>query len=281
MNLKQLLNEFSTHKESVQLVFNLLKEISRLDQNRMENLFKLKAQVLKLEKIIKQIEQGGSHIQNIADWVSQYKRTLETAAEGIRKRFGTELEQELKKLGIPLLGQYPELKAGLFTIELDFDKWKVTLWYGPKQERLSQHPLSTSKIAIQLEKEKKKLGSQLSEEQLLVKLREAYHRASGMKHGDPAPIIKVLAEMSYLLQKPRFLQDPRRENYRSYSRADFSYDLFRIRKLQSNTLFVSKLHLTVATRAHTRNRSGFLWVPDDESGKGTTYSHLHFEEGTK
>ena len=281
MDLEQLLREFSAHQQSVQSVVKLLKEISRLDQNRMENLSKLKAQVTKLEEIIKQLGQGGSHVQNLADWVSQYKRTLETTAEEIRKRFGTELEQELKKLGLSLSGQYPELKAGLFTIEVDFDQWKVTLWYGPKQERLAQHPFSVRKITSQIEKEKQKLGSQLPEEQLLEKLREAYHRASGMNRGGPVPIIKVLAEVSYLLQRPRFLQDPRRENYRSYSRADFSYDLFRIRKFQSNTLFASKLHLTVATRAHTKRRSGFLWVPDDESGKGTTYSHLYFEEGTK
>jgi len=184
-------------------------------------------------------------------------------------------------LGLSLSGQYPELKAGLFTIEIDFDRWKAVLWYGPKQERLGQLDLSVKKIASRIEKARQQLGSQLPEEELLLKLQEAYHRLPSAKRGEPAPIIRVLSELSYLLQNSRFLQDPRRENYRSYSRADFSFDLFRIRKFQSSTLFPSKLQLTVATRAHTRRRSDYLWIPGKEDGNGTTYSHLQFEERTK
>jgi len=282
MNLEQLIRELQEQQKKTQTIIKLLREISRLDQNRNENLLKIKQRIKKLNNMVKSFKPRETSIRDLTNWISQYETTeIKHAEEKIRKQFGVELEKELGKLGLSLSGQYPELRAGLFTIELDFDQLKVTLWYGPKQERLVQHPLSVSKIASQIEKEKQKLGSQLPEEQLLEKLREAYHRASGMKHGEPAPIIKVLAELSYLLQSPRFLQDPKRENYRSYSRADFSYDLFRIRKFQSNTLFPSKLRLIVATRAHTRGRSNFLWVPDDENGRGTTYSHLQIEEGTK
>ena len=281
MNLEQLISELQKQQKKVQSIIKLLREISRLDQNRNENLRKIRQAIEKLNHVVNIFKQAEISVHDLTNWISQYQSEVKSTEEKIRKQFGVELENELGKLGLSLSGQYPELKAGLFTIELDFDQWKVTLWYGPKQERLGQHPLSVSKIASQIEKEKQKLGSQLPEEQLLEKLREAYHRASGMNRGGPVPIIKVLAEVSYLLQRPRFLQDPRRENYRSYSRADFSYDLFRIRKFQSNTLFASKLHLTVATRAHTKRRSGFLWVPDDESGKGTTYSHLLFEERTQ
>jgi len=281
MNIEQLITKFQEQQKKVQTTIKLLREISRLDQNRYENLQKIRQAIEKLNHVLNSFEQGVIPVQALTNWISQYQSEVKRVEEKITKQFGVELENELGKLGLSLSGQYPELKAGLFTIQLDFDQWKVTLWYGPKQERLAQHPFSVRKITSQIEKQKQKLGSQLPEEQLLERLREAYHRASGMKHGGPVPIIKVLAEMSYLLQSSRFLQDPRRENYRSYSRADFSYDLFRIRKFQSNTLFTSKLHLTVATRAHTRRRSDFLWVPDDENGRGTTYSHMQIEEDTK
>ncbi len=113
-----------------------------------------------------------------------------------------------------------------------------------------------------------------SAEEFLKKLREAYSRVAEANPNDPAPIISVLTELSYLLQSPQFRQDPRRENFRSYSRADFSHDVYNTRQLKV-------LNLTVATRAHTKRRMDFLWIPDDESGRGTTYSHLHFRETTQ
>jgi hypothetical protein len=130
-----------------------------------------------------------------------------------------------------------------------------------------------------IEKAKKELGSGLNEEELLQRIHSAYYRVVGGKRGEPAPIIEVLAELAYLLQSQKFRQDPRKENYRSYGRADFSYDLYRVRKYQSSNL--SRLRLNVATRIDTRRRANFLWVPDDESGKGTTYSKLVFEEAEK
>jgi len=261
-------NELEDHKKNIQTIFKLLNEISKLHQNRDEKLPKIRQAVNQLNYSVNSFKQKG--IYKLMNWVTQYESYIKSAEEKLRKRVGVELESELQTLGISLSGQYPELKAGLFTIELDFDQWKATLWYGPKQERLTRLPLSASKIACQIKTEKQKLGSGLSEEKLLEKMRNAYYRATGMRDGNSVPIIRVLSELSFLLQDSRFLQDPRRENYRSYSRADFSYDLYRIRKISSS------LHLTIATRAHTRRRADFLWVPNDENGEGTTYSHLEF-----
>jgi DNA-binding transcriptional MerR regulator len=279
MNTEQLIKIFYDHQKNIQSIVRLLREISRLDQNRNENLPKIKQAISRLNDVANSLK-GDTLVQQLANWMSQYESKVKNTEEEIRKRLGAELEKELEKLDLPLSGQYPELKAGLFTIELDFDQWKAVLWYGPKQERLVQCPLSVSKIASLLQEEKEKLGSQLPEEQLFEKLRDAYYRVAE-KGGGVVPIIRVVAELSYLLQSKRFIQDPKRENYRSYSRADFSYDLFRIRKFQMHSFFPSRIYLTTATRDHTKRRSDFLWVPDDENGKGTTYSHLRFEEERK
>ena len=284
MNLEVVLDKLSKHQRNVQSAIKLLREISRLDKNRMENLPKLRTRLVKLEEFLINLDKNQDYVLNLKDWINQYKSVLKDTANQIQRKLGIELEEQMKNLGLSLSGQYPELKAGFFTIELDFDNQKATLWYGPKQERLSQCPLTATAIAKQIEKAKKELGSKLNEQELLEKVRSAYYRVvemKGVKKGEPVPIIEVLAELAYLLQSQRFRQDPRRENYRSYSRADFSYDLFRVRSHQINSLFPSKLHLKTATRAHTRRRSDFLWVPDDESGKGTTYSHLAFKEVEK
>lgn len=281
MSLDQLLKELSTHKRNIQSIYKLLSEISRLDKNQVENLTKLKARLDKLEETMKNIERE-SYVQNLKEWIKHYKSILEDTTNRIKRQIGVELENQLKNLGLALSGHYPELRAGLFTIELDFDKWRAVIWYGPKQERLSECLLSTSAIVKQIERVKKELGSGLKEEELLKKLSDAYNRVAGVeKKGEYVPIIKVLTELAYLVQNPRFHQDPRRENYKSYSRADFSYDLFRIRRYQVEAFFPIKVQLKVATREYTRQRTDFLWVPDDENGRGTTYSHLLVEEVQK
>lgn len=278
MDLTQLSGAFTAFKKNVLSADKILKEISRLDQNRIQNLSQLKVRAAKLEGILQRLSLDADPREALSNWASRYKQALMDSEEQLRVQFGAELEQELKKIGLPLSGQYPALKAGLFTIEPDFDKGQATLWYGPKQERLDKCHLTASKVANRIEKAKRQLGSGLSEDEFLKKLQRAYSRVAESQYHEPIPIIKVLAELAHLLQSSRFYGDPRRENYKSYSRADFSYDLFRVQRSEPHILLSKKFQLVVATRVHTKQRQDFLWVPEDESGKGTTYSHLQFKE---
>ena len=273
MDLKQILEDLTTLKKNISSTAKVLKEISGLEQNRIQNLPKLKVRLTKLDEIIKQFGQGIVYREVLFEWANQYKQDLLNSEEEVKKQFGIELEQELKKTGLSLSGQYPELKGGLFTIELFFDKGLITLWYGPKQERLAQCRLLSHEVASNVEKFRQHLGSHLDNDTFLKKLREAYFRATDTKQGEPSPISSVLAELAFLLQSQQFRNDPQQNNYKGYSRADFSYDLFRIRQAVNKNL-----HLTVATRAYTRRRQDFIWIPDNESGKGTTYSHMQFKE---
>jgi len=273
MDLTHLLEELKIYKKKDVLTLKLLTEISRLDQQREQNLPKLKKRLIKLDEAIKQFYQYKNLNEGVLSWINSYKQALTNSEEQIKNRFGIELEQEFKKIGLSVSGQYPELKAGLFTMELFFDKGSVVLWYGPKQERLTQCRLLSHEVASNVEKFRQHLGSHLDNDAFLKKLREAYFRAAGNNQGESIPITTVLTEIAFLLQSQQFRSDPRQNNYKGYSRADFSYDLFRIRQAVNKNL-----HLTVATRANTRRRQDFLWIPDDESGKGTTYSHLQFRE---
>lgn len=275
MDITHLLDEFKIYKKNNVLTLKLLTEISRLEQQREQNLPKLKKRLIKLDEAIKQFYQYKNLNEGVLSWINSYKQELTNSEEQIKNRFGIELEQEFKKIGLSVSGQYPELKAGLFTIELFFDKGLVTLWYGPKQERLAQCRLLSHEIASNVEKFRQQVGSHLDNEAFLKKLRDAYFRADDTKHGEPLPITDVLAEVAFLLQSQQFWSDPRQDNYKGYSRADFSYDLFLARQSLNKNL-----HLTVATRANTRRRQDFLWIPDDESGKGTAYSHLQFKENS-
>ena len=161
MDLDQLLKELSTYRKNLQSAIQLLKGISSLDQDRAGNLPQLRAQLNKLNEIIEKLDQGVNQSENVRSWVNQYKCDLDTAEANLQKSFGAELARELEKRGLSLSGQYPELKAGFFTIELDFARGRTVLWYGSKQERLHQCPLSAARVAKEIEKVKQQLGTQL------------------------------------------------------------------------------------------------------------------------
>mgnify|MGYP001026414570 CR=1 FL=1 len=273
MKINELKEELQKEQQALRSTLELLSKNIKLDQNREENLVEIKRNITKLKNISENLH-GDIYIQELKNWLRQYELELRDTEQELIKAFGSKLDTALKTMGLSLSGQYPELRAGLFTLELDFDQWETKLWYGPKQELLGRCDLSVNKIVNLLASEMKRLGSRLSEDELLEKLRKAYYRVVGINCREPAPIIQVMAEMSFLIQNARFLQDPKRENFISYSRADFSYDLFRVKK----GIYQSGLHLRTATRAQTRQRFDFIWVPNDESGNGTAYSHLQIEE---
>jgi hypothetical protein len=188
--------------------------------------------------------------------------------------FATDLQRELDKQDLSLSGQYPELKVSFFTLVLNFAASDVSIWYGPKQERLAKCSLWPREVASRLQEIKGKLGSQVPAEEFQEKLREAYQRNAPRFESRRVPIIQMLAEMAFQLQTSKFKTDPRADNYKGYGRADFSYDLFRMR----HSLLDRGLRLVVASRSYAAHPQDFLWIPESESVSGTVYSHLTFKE---
>ncbi len=276
MDVIDIQTRLRSFKKKTDRALKLLEEISRLEQDREENLSQLRSRLSEVEEVCKALEPEQEFVADLSLWMEEYKQILDKSEEELKKRFGIELEKELSNIGLPLSKVSYGFRSGIFAIELKSDERKAKIWYGDKQELLGQCRPTIKEIVKNIERIKKNLGSGLSDEEFLKKLNQAYERLEKGREGEKLPIIEVLSEVAYLMQDTKFKQDPRRENYKSYSRADFSYDLYRIRKYtQSRTL-----HLVVATRAHTNSRHKFLWIPDDESGKGTTYSHLQFKRGS-
>ena len=75
------------------------------------------------------------------------------------------------------------------------------------------------------------------------------------------------------MQNDKFRSDPQKNNYKTYSRADFSFDLYRLKKPNENILR-DHVQLSVAIRAYTTRRDQFLWIPGDNQGNGSAYSHI-------
>ena len=130
MDLEGLIDNLPRDDEAFEQVIELLVDVRRLDEHRPSNLSKLVPKVLKL----KALEAHGAlpvrKYGPLTEWISFYEAELLDAAAWLRDTFGLELESALKDVGLPLSGHYPELKAGLFSVVLDFATYRTTLWYG-------------------------------------------------------------------------------------------------------------------------------------------------------
>ena len=259
----------------------LIKAIEALEKSPIDNVYRIEKLVDELQKAVVSLPLDDENKRRVESWLSARSSRLQADKDELRRAFGIKLEGFLKEQGFELKGQYPQLKAGLYTIEVDFDKAQTNIWYGPKQELMGRAKLSPSEVAKQVERTHKGLtGRPLNEESFLKKLHEAYLRTlskMGRKEGEHAPILHVLAEYVFLEQDKKFYTDPRREHFKGYSRAFFSYDLYRLRQRR---LLGKELSLVVATRADTVRRERFLWVPTDDKGNGTVYAYLYFREVT-
>lgn len=273
MSLEQLLKELESIRLEKSQVYKQLQELLRLDVDRVINLSKIKNHLKKLHKLLDQSVESTQEKEIVIAGLQPYQEELSKTETHIHQRFGIELEQELNTLGLKLTGQYPTLRAGMFTFTLNFQNNKVVIWYGNEHEKLADCNLLVNEVKKKLEQILKDLGTKLDQEAFVIKLKKAYSRASDHQT-KLVPIIHVLPELAFLLQRESYYQDPRKENYRSYSRVDFSYDLYRFGRYA----LAHGLQLTIAVKQYTQRRQDFLWIPNNERGEGAVYSHLQFKE---
>lgn len=280
MDLGNCLEEFKSLKKRTDLIVKLLDKVARLDQEGATNLSDLRKELAKLSDIShEQTQSPAATFESLAVWVKKKSTRLEEIESERTRRFGNDLAEALKQENVTLSGQLPDLKTGVMTLEVEFNRSQIVIWFGPKQERLGQCTLSIGVIVDTLRKIRAGLGIQSSKEEFLAKLKTAYSRVSSPSTA--VPLVRVLGEMAHVIQSPKFFSDPKRENYQSYSRADFSYDLFRYCKTEAAGATGERFSLTVATRAATKKRQDFLWIPSDETGNGTVYSHIQIGDRHK
>ncbi len=184
-----------------------------------------------------------------------------------------------RRHGWKVKGHLPNLRAGPYTLEVKVNEGEVALWLGPRQELLEVvHTQMPARVVDRLSAlHSTLLASNFDERRFLARLEEAYSLAAARtrrKFGEDVPITVVLTLMALLVQDRRFSNDPRRRNYRDYSRAKFAYELFRTRQREIDG---KRLELRTASRAYTRRRSDFIWIPTDLYGNGEPCSHIRFK----
>ena len=216
--------------------------------------------------------------KELAAWFETETRAVSEHRDEFRFRFGTELAASLNQAGLSAHGQLPALRVGLFTVRVDFDSGRATVFWGPEVEKLKTGlPLSPEGLSRTLKKWTEDLESRsIPPDKFRKMLVEAYQRVvviKGLGAGARVPLTDVSAELVMMMQPASFRADPSKNRFVEYPRVRFSYDLYRLRSTATPDEAV-KLRLHVATFDATTRKTSALWVPDNREGEGTHYAYL-------
>ena len=271
-----LLNKQKLHLQSL---LKNIKIINKLINDPTDNLSKIKQYQKKIKEIFPQIHLSEDYKRRIMDFLNSLDKEIRFWEEKRKNKFGLKLEEKLSELNLKLEGHYPLLKASLYTMEVVFKKEEVVIWYGPQQEKLGKVRLNTEEVFKTIKKYHTEITNRKFDPNVFLKnLYTAYEYSlfrQNKGNGVQVPISDILIEYTFLIQDRKFKLNPKKENYKNYTRAYFSYDLF---LLPQKKLGNKELILVTATRAYTRRASDFLWIPLDLKGNGVYISHIKFRE---
>lgn len=270
---------------------NLISKYSKFFQRLIGNYEKNKLRkedFLLLEKSLKKIKEFCEKIEFnelknlVSEWIKKEEEWLKNAITEKQEKFGRELKEELEKNNFSFSGIFPNIKIGLFTLEINFDLNTCQLFYGPKIERLkTKIPLHPQTIVKTLKDYLNYLNQPFNPNEYFKKLLSAYERFlffQKLNFGEKVFLTELLSELIFLLQKKEFYLDPKRENFQEYSRINFSYDLYRLKTFLGNQLENYTFKLWIAPFDATLDRKKSIWIPNNEMGEGTYFSYISFEK---
>jgi len=247
-----------------------------------------KPNIPRLEKSLAEIKRLSNNFPDseiksgLLQWIEQENEFIKKIKEELRYKFGAELKELLEKDGIGLKGQLPVLRAGFYTLKLNFELGFATLYWGPEIQIIkAKIPLSVENIYETIHNFNLRIKKQaVAPQDFLNNLHRAYQRYTSFNnipYGNRVLLIDLLAELVLLSQPSSFSADPSKDKFREYSRVQFSYDLYNLKKSEGLKQSKVNFKLSVATFDATTDKAKSIWVPDNEAGDGTFYSFITFE----
>lgn len=282
------LNDYLNCLEKLLETNNLISEMESYRKNLYEeydNYVKVKDKLKKLINNLnfniieaKTIDFKEIHLQNIKNKKEKIENIIafeEKEIDSFKNAYGAALEKELKKYNISLKGNYPNFKIAFFTVQMKLNiqnlkNYNCTIWFGPKIERLiDKYSMVPSKLALKIKELIDNLGSKIEEKELFELFKDIYTKLSENYKNKEIPIIKFYCELLDVLKEHyiSFQDNSKSQRSFSYSKADFSFDLYKLRNKYP-------IKLRVATREYTKDRNLHLWVPSNDRGEGVNYSHI-------
>ena len=262
---------------------NILRESEKLRSDLNRNAFVLEIQADKLDKALSKLKGLQELIGTAGKWRGKLLKEARQAQEKFKNTIAAALAERLRRHGIQIVGNFPELRCGILTLLFSFEKGgSVKIYYGPRISVLKKVPVEAGKIAEAVISLLKELNDPpLDDEQFIKELYVSYTRSLVRGEGtkdegeqpSAVPIAAVMQEIAFMKQKRSFRMDPKKENFTSYGRVVFSYDLARLKTRRFGN---KELRLVIASMEQTKKEGTSLWVPKIPQGDGTHYAFVVF-----
>lgn len=278
-DIKSVLRAANSLKEAG----SILKECERLRSDLNRNAFVLEAQIDRLGKTLGRLKDLDDLIATVEGWQKELLKEAGQAQERFKNTVAAELAKLLKPHDLEITGNFPQLKCAMLTLLFSFEKGgSVKIYYGPRVNLLKKVAVSAERIAeavvsIINDLDDPPLDDSRFIKELYLSYRQALARGKCEKEEreqpSAVPIGIAMQELAFFKQKRSFRIDPKKENFTSYGRVKFSYDLAR---LQVRRFEEEELRLVVASMEQTKKGETSLWVPKLPQGDGTHYAFVVF-----
>ncbi len=270
--LKEILNRLREAESRIRRLKIHLKGALSLAKDHCKEVYRIEPLVQKIEDDINLIEFDNKGALQI---VSQLKGTIQGLKEDFRFEFTKSLQGILESKGMKLRGQLPVLYTGFYRIETDFYQGKALIFFGPdKIGRFLLTPEGIAESIFNIHEGLRK--NSVKEEDFIKNLFQAWNMSCYILKREKVPITHCLVRFAIISQKRQFYESPSRHNYRDYSRFQFAYDLYRLRKSGVKEIDGKELSLVSSTFDATRKKIDYIWVPTNENGEGINYSYITF-----
>lgn len=267
--LKEILKNLQTLSRQVTQLGKHLREYLKQAEKEEANPFVLEQALKKIERAAEKIEGASDLKRTIRQWITQERALLEPLKQRYRWTYFQRLQKALQSLPLNLTGQDPTFYAGLYTFRPNFERGTLRIFWGP--EEIGQTPLEPERVVQTLRSFEQRLNTPFQAEEFFQQLLKAYRRVlqdSPSSQGR-APLLQILRHLVLLRQPSAFWADPSKRHFREYTRIQFAYDLYRLRRSR----YGNRIQLVVATFDQTRDPQQALFIPDGPE-KGTRYAYL-------
>ncbi|MGQ9817230.1 MAG: hypothetical protein ACUVQ3_04685 [bacterium] len=273
--MKEIVEGFRALIKTSSKITKLLNDYAKLKERPTDNAYVMERRLVEVSKIATTL--ADFDLKNLlVNWLNQEKKEIERLKEEFRFTFGEQLRTLFQQDNKEIKGQYPILRVGFYTLVLNFEFGEATLYFGPQIEKLrSKIPLESATVYQTIKKFDEDLKKiTFDPKELYLDLENAYKRRLAIlnkPYGEKVLLVDVLDEYVILKQPRQFFIDPKKENYREFSRVELAYLLYLFKKSEFSQ---SALHLYVATFDATTDKRESIWIPDDEEGEGTYYGYM-------
>ena len=128
--MEELLSKIKDIEKKVTYIRKQLELYSKLKDDINQS-YKAEEVLTNVENTVLQVDR--LQMDDLHEFIKRERMVVESHKRELRYRLAQQLEQRLSKLGLTLKGQYPTLRAGLYTMKLDFIRGKVDIFWGTGQ----------------------------------------------------------------------------------------------------------------------------------------------------